>query len=394
MKLSDESLGFWRPRASKSWTGNAKLFLGVPTKVLLDESRSEAVKARSHRSVRGEKVARSRDGQRDFKRLPGLIHESPGSFQNGERRMPFIQVADFRLDAERMKQSPSADSQHQFLLESQFRPAPIKLAGNASVSRKVRQVVGVQEVKLHSANLDLPGAQPDRVTGQRDFQPQPFSVRLTQRRDRQLSGIVVREKGLLRSVLVNHLAKIALLIEQPHGNHRHPQIAGGFELIAGHIAKPARVDGQSLAQHEFHAEIRDTSQGRLRVGLLKPRGRLRRLTSGLHKSIYLLAKCRVGQHVLELVPRDRLENNPGVLGEFPKSRIKLPPHVVGVMIPGPTHVQGKLGQGTESLDFRGQKTVHRVADSVFVGSWSFVKKSSDFRVPRLWPNGDDDARRR
>ena len=89
------------------------------------------------------------------------------------------------------------------------------------------------------------------------------------------------------------------------------------------------------------------------VGLLKPRRRLRRLAAGLHKSIYLLAECRIGQHVLEFVPRDRLEDNPGVLGEFPKSRIKLPPHVVGVMIPGPAHVQGQLGQGTESLDFRG-----------------------------------------
>ena len=81
---------------------NAKLLLGVPTEVLLDESRSEAVKACGHRRVGGEKVARSRDGQCDFERLPGLVHESPGAFQNGERRMPFIQVADFRLDAERV----------------------------------------------------------------------------------------------------------------------------------------------------------------------------------------------------------------------------------------------------------------------------------------------------
>ena len=116
MKLSDESFGFWRPRASKSWTCNAKLFLGVPTEVLLDESRSEAVKARSHRSVGGEKVARARDGQCDFERLPGLLHETAGAFQHGKGRMPFIQVADFRLDAQCVEQPPSADSQHHLLL--------------------------------------------------------------------------------------------------------------------------------------------------------------------------------------------------------------------------------------------------------------------------------------
>jgi hypothetical protein len=65
--------------------------------------------------------------------------------------------------------------------------------------------------------------------------------------DRQLSGIVTREEGLLRTIFINHLAEIALLVEQSHADHRHAQIAGGFELIAGHIAKPTRIDGQGFA---------------------------------------------------------------------------------------------------------------------------------------------------
>ena len=49
--------------------------------------------------------------------------------------------------------------------------------------------------------------------------------------------------------------------------------------------------------------------------------------------------------------------------EFPQLGIKLPPHFVGGMIPRPAHIQGQLGQGIESLDFRGQKAVYRVADT-------------------------------
>jgi hypothetical protein len=64
----------------------------------------------------------------------------------------------------------------------------------------------------------------------------------------------------LLAISVNHLAKISLLVEQSHTDDRHAQIAGGFELVTSHIAKPARVDGQSFAQHEFHAEICDTGQ--------------------------------------------------------------------------------------------------------------------------------------
>ena len=145
---------------------DAELVLGIPTEVLLDEGRSETVKTGGHRRVGGKEVARSRDGQCDFEGLPGLFHEGSSPFQHGEGGMPFIQVADFGLDAERIEQAPSADPEDQFLLEAQLRPASVKLAGNPSMSREVRRVIAVQQVQLHSADLDLPGTQPDRVTGQ------------------------------------------------------------------------------------------------------------------------------------------------------------------------------------------------------------------------------------
>ena len=81
----------------------AEFLLGIPTEVLLDESRSETIKAGGHCRVGGEEVPRSRDGQRDFEGLPGLFHETAGAFQHGEGRMPFIQVTDFRLDAQRAR---------------------------------------------------------------------------------------------------------------------------------------------------------------------------------------------------------------------------------------------------------------------------------------------------
>ena len=235
--------------------GDAEFLLGMTAEVLFDECRRETIEAGGHCRVSGEEITRSCGRQCDFEGLPCLFHEVVGALQNGERRMAFIQMTDFRLDAQRTKQPPSADPEEQFLLEAQLRPAAIQLAGNPPMNGVVCRVIAVQQVELHSADLDLPGAQPDRVSGQRDLQPQPLPVCLAQRRDRQLSGIVVWVEGLLLSISVDHLAKIALLVQQSHSDHWHAQIAGGFELVAGHIAKPARVDGQSFAQHEFHAEI-------------------------------------------------------------------------------------------------------------------------------------------
>ena len=58
--------------------------------------------------------------------------------------MSFIQVADLRLNAERFEQTPAADPEKQFLLEAQFRPAAIQLAGNPPMSREVRRVIAVE----------------------------------------------------------------------------------------------------------------------------------------------------------------------------------------------------------------------------------------------------------
>ena len=58
---------------------------GVTAEVLLDEGRSEAVKAGGHRRVGGEEIAGPRDRQRDFEGLPGLLHETAGALQTRRR---------------------------------------------------------------------------------------------------------------------------------------------------------------------------------------------------------------------------------------------------------------------------------------------------------------------
>ncbi len=172
--------------AQRQQVGNryAELLIRVAAEVLLDESGRETVKSGCHRRVRREQVPRSSDGQCHFERLPGFVHKAASAFQNGKRRMPFVEVTDFRLEAECPEKSPTADPEEQFLLEAQFRPAAVQLARDPAIRRDIGRVVAVQQVKLHPADLDLPGAQPDRVTGQGDLQPQAT------RRSTRATGVI------------------------------------------------------------------------------------------------------------------------------------------------------------------------------------------------------------
>ena len=51
-----------------------------------------------------------------------------------------------------------------------------------------------------------------------------------------------------------------------------------------------------------------------------------------------LAETGIGQQALDLVPRDRLENGPRVVGDCPQVGIKLPPQFVGGMTPRPAEI--------------------------------------------------------
>ena len=42
---------------------------------------------------------------------------------------------------------------------------------------------------------------------------------------------------------------------------------------------------------------------------------------------------KTGSANIDPVARDRLQDNPGIVRDFPQFGIKLPPHVVGRMIP-------------------------------------------------------------
>ena len=131
-------------------TLDAELPLGIPAEVLVDEGRRKTIEAGGHRRVSREEIPRSSDGQSGFEGLPGLPHETAGALQDGEGRVPFIQMTDFRLNAERVQQAPSADPEQQLLREAQLRTAAIELAGDRSMSRIVRGVIAVEQVERRS----------------------------------------------------------------------------------------------------------------------------------------------------------------------------------------------------------------------------------------------------
>ena len=146
-------------------------FPAYPDRYCSDQRGGKTVETGGHRGVRGEEIARAGNRESGIERLPGRFHEVAGAFEHGEGRVPFVQVTDLGLQAERAEQPPAADPEEQLLLKAQFRSASVEFAGDPAMGGEVRRIVAIQQIQLHPAHLDLPGAQPNRVSRQRDLQP-------------------------------------------------------------------------------------------------------------------------------------------------------------------------------------------------------------------------------
>ena len=208
------------------------------------------------------------------------------------------------------------------------------------------------------------------ITGQAIPQAHPLAACVTHRRDRQLSRVVVRIERGLAALRIQHLPEVALLVQQPDANHRHAEVAGGLELVAGDVAEPARVDRQRLAEQELHAEIRDAAQGRRRICLLEPSGCLTRLALLSNQRLHLVAKCRVATQLLELGRGSGLQDDPRAARQLPQLGLELVPQLVGAVVPRPAHVERQLSEvvGARNLRRRIVPSYRHVASVIAVRS--------------------------
>ena len=106
---------------------NAQFMLGVFPEPVSQQPRFKPIKTRRHGRVSSEQVARTRSRQRHRKGLMIVFHVTSRALQHGERRMPFIQMAHFRMDT----QAPAA---------SAIRQSPTRAPAAAAVPGRLHRV--------------------------------------------------------------------------------------------------------------------------------------------------------------------------------------------------------------------------------------------------------------
>ena len=124
----------------------------------------EAVEARRHRRMGREQVSRAGRGERHVEWLTMVLHEPTGALEDGQCRVPLIEMAHLGIETECTQQPPPADAEQDFLLQAQLRATAVQLAGYPAYRRWIGWVVTVKEIEGGTPDTRLPGARPEPIS--------------------------------------------------------------------------------------------------------------------------------------------------------------------------------------------------------------------------------------
>ena len=345
------------PKEKSSSNGTPSSFAKL-AEVSLHHFARESVVARWHRRVRGENVGRRHDLQRGIEVEILLRAQNAHPFQGEEGGVAFVHVENVRVNPERAERVHAADAEHHLLPDAHFEIAAVELGGDEPIFRRVLGHIGVEQVKIDPADVQLP-----------DFR-EDFAIEDAHRNEnarvlpphfpnREVVEILIQAHGLLRAVAIDLLLEIAVAIKQTDRDEVEVEIARRFAMIAGKNAETAGVIRNRFVKTELGRKIGDRALERTAVALLSVGVRAREIIAKRAVHLGQLAQEIVILRHLDqpCLPRKLEHADRIVIGPIPQLRIEMTKECARGRLPRPPEIEDHLAQRFERGRQRGDDVV-------------------------------------
>ncbi len=335
------------PKENKllKWNGQ---FAGEVAEVAAHHLARESVVPRRHGSVRGENISRRHDLQGGIEIEIFLCPQNPDALQREEGGVAFVHVENLRADPELTQSPHTADSQHHLLPDAHLEIAAVKLGRDQTILGRVLRHVGVEEVKIDPADVQLPDLGVNLAVENLD-RDEDARVIPAHFAERQVMEILIQADGLLGAIAIDLLLEITVPIKQPDGDEVQIQIAGRFAMIAGKNAEAAGVVRDGFVEAELRREISDWALQRaavafFAVGIGPGQVGAERFVHGLQ----LAQEIIVLRHFFQpRLPR-KLEHADGVvIRPIPEFRVEMAEEAARGRFPRPPDIKDDLAKRLE-----------------------------------------------
>ena len=287
--------------------------LDVGAQAPVEQLHVEPLVPGGHRRVRGEDVRRPDHLARLGAGELVALHDLPQPLDGQERAVPLVHVADARLDAHHRQRAHAADAEEDLLAQAHVAVARIEARGDRALLRLVLRHVRIQQEQRHAADLHAPDVEVHRLAVELDLPAQRLARRVRDQRHRHVVPVVLRIRLLLPAVGGQVLLEVAFAVEQPDGDERQAEVAGGFQVVAGEDAEAAGVDRQADVNPELGGEVGDRPAGRVRIALAEPGRRVHVGAELRVDAAHRRQESLVAREFLEPLLRDHAEHQRRVL---------------------------------------------------------------------------------
>jgi hypothetical protein len=177
-----------------------------------------------------------------------------------------VHVEDLRLQAEGLESADASHPEDDLLPDALLLPATVEPVGDEPVLVRVVLDVGVEQEQRDPADRRPPQGDVDVDAADVDLHPYALD-----RLERHLVRVEAGEPLLLPAAVVERLAEVAVVVEQPDPDQGHPQVAGRLEVVPCEDAQAPGVLGEAVRDPELRAEV-GTEVERAGVDPLEPPG--------------------------------------------------------------------------------------------------------------------------
>ena len=122
-------------------------------------------------------------------KLDAALDEIANALQHDERGVPFVEVEDAGLDAERPQRAHAADAEDDFLLDARLAVAAVQPGRQLAIPRRVLLEIGVEQIQLHAADAHAPDRDEHRSIAERHRRDARLAVRRQRRLDRRVGPV-------------------------------------------------------------------------------------------------------------------------------------------------------------------------------------------------------------
>ena len=153
--------------------------------------------------------------------------------------MSFITVINIFLDAQRFQSQDTTDTQQDFLFQTVFPVAAIKLVSDRTVEFAVHFIIRIKQIQRNTSNIHTPYVCMNKIIKIRNVNYQRLTIGIHYAFNRKLTEVLCLVVGNLLSIHRQRLSKVAVTIQETYRTQINIAVGSLFQIVTSQYAQTA-----------------------------------------------------------------------------------------------------------------------------------------------------------